>query len=79
MSQLATLRSKILINGSATTRWTVVFADGGGLAMDAPFMSAIAEGLASQRLRTVRFEFPDMVRRRVGGHRRSPDRESVLR
>lgn len=57
---------------------TVVLAHGAGAAMDSPFMSSVARGLAERGLRVARFEFPYMRARRSGG-RRPPDREPVLR
>jgi len=47
--------------------------------MDSFFMQFFAHGLAEGKLRVVRFEFPYMAQRRLGGPRRPPDREDVLR
>jgi predicted alpha/beta-hydrolase family hydrolase len=68
----------LLIDGPKSPRFTVVFAHGAGLGMDAPFMTAIAEGLAAKGCRVVRFEFPYMAERRASGKRRPPDRAPVL-
>ena len=38
--------------------------------MDAPFMEFFAQGLAAGGLRVVRFEFPYMAQRRLGGPKR---------
>lgn len=46
--------------------------------MDTPFMNRVAHGLAERGIRVVRFEFPYMAARRVGGKRGAPDREPVL-
>jgi predicted alpha/beta-hydrolase family hydrolase len=56
----------------------VVLAHGAGAAMDTPFMSSIAEGVAARGLQVVRFEFPYMAERRASGRKRPPDREPVL-
>ncbi len=47
--------------------------------MDTPFLEFFAKGLADGGLRVVRFEFPYMAQRRLGGRKRPPDREDVLR
>jgi predicted alpha/beta-hydrolase family hydrolase len=62
-----------LIDGPTDATWTYVFAHGAGGPMRAPFMSAIARGLAASGIRVVRFEFPYMAAKR-----RVPDREPVL-
>lgn len=70
----------LLIDGSgaAPETVTVVLAHGAGAPMDSPFMTFFAEGLAAAGLRAVRFEFPYMARRRMGGGKRPPDRSEVL-
>lgn len=67
----------LLVEGPARGR-TLVLAHGAGAPMDSPFMRHMAEGLASEGLRTVRFEFPYMQRRRRTGRRRPPDSGEVL-
>jgi predicted alpha/beta-hydrolase family hydrolase len=62
--------------GAATA--TIVLAHGAGAAMDSAFMNIIAAGLAANKMRVVRFEFPYMHARRTGGKRGAPDREPVL-
>ena len=42
-------------------------------------MEFFAQQLAEGGLRVVRFEFPYMAQRRLGGPKRPPDREDVLR
>jgi predicted alpha/beta-hydrolase family hydrolase len=57
---------------------TVVLAHGAGAAMDSAFMVVIAAGLAANKMRVVRFEFPYMHARRTGAKRGAPDREPKL-
>lgn len=66
-------------DGPASAHWTVALAHGAGAPMDTPFMEFFAEGLAEKGIRTVRFEFPYMARRRTTGKGGPPDREPVLR
>jgi len=68
----------LLIDGPREAAHTIVLAHGAGAAMDSPFMSTVAEGLARNGIRVVRFEFPYMIARREGGKRGAPDREAVL-
>lgn len=79
MSGAASEIPELLGDGPANADWTIVLAHGAGAAMDTPFMTTMATGLAAAGLRVVRFEFPYMVRRRADGSRRPPDREPVLR
>lgn len=67
----------LLVEGPARGR-TLVLAHGAGAPMDSPFMCHMAEGLASEGLRTVRFEFPYMQERRRTGRRRPPNSGEVL-
>lgn len=69
---------QLLIDGDANAEWTFVFAHGAGGAMDTPFMSTVAHGLAAKGIRVARFEFPYMAARREGTRRGAPDREPVL-
>jgi hypothetical protein len=69
----------LLLNGPATASTTVILAHGAGAGMDTPFMEFFAQQLAEGGLRVVRFEFPYMAQRRLGGPKRPPDREDVLR
>jgi predicted alpha/beta-hydrolase family hydrolase len=69
---------QLLTDGPAGARHTVVLAHGAGAPMDSPFMQTVAEGLAGQRVRVVRFEFPYMAARRLGERGGPPDRERVL-
>jgi predicted alpha/beta-hydrolase family hydrolase len=67
-----------LVNGKESPGFTVVLAHGAFVAMDAPFMEAIAHGLAGEGIRVARFEFPYMREMRRGAPRRPPDRLDVL-
>ena len=59
-------------------RATIMFAHGAGAPMDSPAMTAIAEALAEEGLRVVRFEFPYMAARRTDGTRKPPPRAEKL-
>jgi predicted alpha/beta-hydrolase family hydrolase len=67
-----------LVDGPKTAKLTFIFAHGAGGAMDTPFMTRVARGIAENGIRVVRFEFPYMAARRKGGKRGAPDREAVL-
>lgn len=67
-----------LTDGPKSAKRTFLFAHGAGGAMDTPWMTRVARGLAEQGIRVVRFEFPYMAARRKGGKRGAPDREPVL-
>ncbi|NQW00426.1 MAG: alpha/beta fold hydrolase [Rhodospirillales bacterium] len=69
---------RLLFDGPATARFTLVLAHGAGAPMDSPYMQAFAEGLSSRGFRVVRFEFPYMDARRLTGKKRPPDRAPVL-
>lgn len=66
-------------DGPACGPVTVVLAHGAGNPMDAPFLEAVARGLAAGGQRVARFEFPYMARRRVDGVTRPPDPLPILR
>ncbi|WP_028864384.1 alpha/beta fold hydrolase [Psychromonas aquimarina] len=55
-----------------------VFAHGAGAPADSDFMEIIAEGLAEQGIRVVRFNFPYMQQRVDNGTRRPPERAPKL-
>ena len=59
-------------------RATIMFAHGAGAPMDSPGMTAIAEALADEGLRVVRFEFAYMAARRTEGTRKPPPRAEKL-
>ena len=70
---------ELLINKpQGKERATVVLAHGAGAPMDHPSLNLVAEALAGNGLRVVRFEFPYMRRRRTHGVRRGPDVPAVL-
>lgn len=57
---------------------TILFAHGAGAPMDSPAMTAIADALAGQGLRVVRFDFSYMAARRTEGTRKPPPRAEKL-
>ena len=63
---------EFLLNGDQPGRVTILLAHGAGAAMDTPWMTAVAEGLAASGFRVARFEFSYMAARRVGGSKRPP-------
>ena len=68
-----------LVNGSSDAPATLLLAHGAGAAMDSPFMTAIASGLAEVGWRVVRFEFAYMAKQRISGKRSAPDRLPKLK
>ncbi|MBF8721876.1 alpha/beta hydrolase [Pseudomonas guariconensis] len=56
----------------------LILAHGAGAPMDSAFMEEMAQGLAEQGVGVVRFEFPYMAQRRVGGGKRPPNPQAVL-
>ena len=62
-----------LVDGPKSAKRTFLFAHGAGGAMDTPWMTRVARGLAEHGIRVVRFEFPYMAKRRTGGKRGAPD------
>ncbi len=77
--ELSEMSKNILADGPPDASTTVILAHGAGAGMDSEFMQVMAEGLAGQDLRVVRFEFPYMARGRETGRRGGPDRPDVLR
>jgi predicted alpha/beta-hydrolase family hydrolase len=75
---LAASPPSLIVNGSDGAPITLILAHGAGAPMDHPFMNRVAEGIAGEALRVVRFEFPYMAARRTNGKRGAPDREPVL-
>lgn len=67
-----------LSTGPAESAYTIVLAHGAGVAMDGPFMNKVCDGLAEHGLRTERFEFPYMAKRRQDGKKRGPDQQKTL-
>ena len=70
--------TKFVALGPKTARATILLAHGAGAPMDSPGMTAIAEALANQGLRAVRFEFSYMAGRRTEGTRKPPPRADKL-
>jgi predicted alpha/beta-hydrolase family hydrolase len=64
--------------GPKSARATILFAHGAGAPMDSPGMTGIAEALADQDLRVIRFEFAYMAARRTEGSRKPPPRADKL-
>lgn len=77
MDEATTFSPEFLFEGPDDAP-VVALAHGAGAAMDSPFLTTVAAGLAERGLRVARFEFPYMAARRRG-ERRPPDREPVLR
>ncbi|NVK39447.1 MAG: alpha/beta fold hydrolase [Gammaproteobacteria bacterium] len=57
---------------------TCLFAHGAGAPMDSDFMQTVAEGLAQNGIKVIRFEFPYMQERRESGKKRPPNRQPEL-
>ncbi|NVC62843.1 alpha/beta fold hydrolase [Vibrio sp. 05-20-BW147] len=55
-----------------------IFAHGAGAPMEHAFMTAVAQGLAKEGIRVVRFNFPYMAKRAEDGKKRPPDRAPKL-
>ena len=64
--------------GPKSARATILLAHGAGAPMDSAAMTAIAEALADEDLRVVRFEFSYMANRRTEGTRKPPPRADKL-
>jgi predicted alpha/beta-hydrolase family hydrolase len=67
-----------IVDGPADAGLTAILAHGAGDGMESRFLTSVAAGLASRDIRVIRFEFPYMARRRLGGTSRAPDRTEVL-
>ena len=66
------------MTGSRDAPIILVLAHSAGAPMDSPFMNTIADTIAGDDVRVVRFEFPYMAARRTGGKSGAPDREPIL-
>lgn len=66
------------LNSGTANSPTFVFAHGAGAGMESDFMTQVAEGMAKQGVRVIRFEFPYMQIRRALGTKRPPDRAPKL-
>ena len=71
-------QDEFIIDGSSSAPLTLVLAHGAGAPMDSPFMATIAQALAGNDLRVIRFEFAYMHARREHQARSTPAREPVL-
>ena len=69
---------ELLRDGPGDAAWTLVLTHGAGLAMDAPFMTGIAERVAAAGIEVVRFEFPYMRVQRATGRKRAPNAPRIL-
>lgn len=68
----------LVFDGPAVAERTIALAHGAGAAMDSPFLTYFARGLADQGFRVARFEFPYMAARRRQARARTPDPPPVL-
>lgn len=66
--------TEFLYSGPKDAAVTIVLAHGAGAPMQSTFMNQITALLAKRKIRTARFEFPYMIKRREMGKRRPPDR-----
>ena len=71
-------RADMLTEGPADSPDRIVLAHGAGVAMDSPFMTAFARGLAEAGAFVARFEFPYMAAARAEGTRRPPNAAGQL-
>ena len=71
-------KPELVFDGPSDAARTIVLAHGAGQALNSPFMTTIAEGLAGKGFRIARFDFPYMTEMRMSGKRRPPDRAPVL-
>ncbi len=67
-----------LRDGAPDASTHVLLAHGAGAAMDTPFMTGFAQGLAARGFAVARFEFAYMAGRRHGGSKRPPPRAERL-
>ena len=64
--------------GDSSPSACLILAHGAGAPMDSGFMDEMAQRLAALGVGVVRFEFPYMAERRVGGGKRPPNPQKVL-
>ena len=67
-----------LVCGPLTGPATVLLAHGAGAGIESPFMQQMANGLAEQGWKVIRFEFPYMAQRRISGRRTPPNKANIL-
>ena len=66
------------VHGNGGYKGCLILAHGAGAPMDSGFMEEMAQRLAALGVAVVRFEFPYMAERRVGGGKRPPNPQKVL-
>lgn len=64
--------------GDGPLKGCFILAHGAGAPMDSDFMEEMAQRLAGQGFGVLRFEFPYMAQRRLGGGKRPPNPQAVL-
>jgi predicted alpha/beta-hydrolase family hydrolase len=69
---------EFLETGPVEAAVTILLAHGAGAPMDSVAMTAVAEALATENLRVVRFEFDYMAVRRSGSRRPPPKAELLI-
>ena len=67
-----------LVCGPLTGPATVLLAHGAGAGIESPFMQQMANGLAEQGWKVIRFEFPYMAQRRISGRTTPPNKANIL-
>jgi predicted alpha/beta-hydrolase family hydrolase len=67
-----------LFTGPSSAKSTLMLAHGAGAAMDSKWMNEMAELIAGQGIRVVRFEFAYMAGRRQGQRKPPPRAETVM-
>lgn len=70
--------TELLTDGPAAARNHLLLAHGAGVAMQSPFMEAMASLLAARGVAVTRFEFRYMAERRANGKRRPPPKAETL-
>lgn len=73
MNDVVDNENEYLVDGSGRDV-LVIFAHGAGANMHSEFMAQLAQGLGSENVRVVRFNFPYMRANALDGKRRPPDR-----
>ncbi|MBD1575101.1 MULTISPECIES: alpha/beta family hydrolase [Vibrio] len=68
----------VLVDGNEHAAITVLLAHGAGAGMDHEFMTDIAQRLACEQIKVVRFNFPYMAKRAITGKKSPPDRAPKL-
>ena len=71
-------KSKLLFNGPKTSKTKIILAHGAGAPMDSKFMGVFAEGLGSEGICVIRFEFEYMEYFRINGKKKPPSPANTL-